>query len=102
MRGSSALPGHCGRADPAEDRRETAYGLGQVPQLGAVESLRPVTQRQLGLGVHIDDDAVGADADGPTRQRYRSEEHTAELQSLMRLSYAVFCLTNKKNTNNKS
>src|SRR3546814_9763508 len=29
----------------------------------------------------------------------RSEEHTSELQSLMRLSYAVFCLK-KKNTNN--
>src|SRR3546814_2971106 len=30
----------------------------------------------------------------------RSEEHTSELQSLMRLSYAVFCL-NKKKTNKK-
>src|SRR3546814_8228916 len=30
----------------------------------------------------------------------RSEEHTSELQSLMRISYAVFCL--KKKTNNKS
>src|SRR3546814_10682061 len=28
----------------------------------------------------------------------RSEEHTSELQSLMRLSYAVFCLKNKKNS----
>src|SRR3546814_9628731 len=27
----------------------------------------------------------------------RSEEHTSEIQSLMRISYAVFCLTNKKN-----
>src|SRR3546814_9620691 len=27
----------------------------------------------------------------------RSEEHTSELQSLMRISYAVFCLTNKNN-----
>src|SRR3546814_5056718 len=27
----------------------------------------------------------------------RSEEHTSALQSLMRISYAVFCLTNKKN-----
>src|SRR3546814_8491026 len=27
----------------------------------------------------------------------RSEEHTSELQSLMRIPYAVFCLTNKKN-----
>src|SRR3546814_2637423 len=35
----------------------------------------------------------------------RSEEHTSELQSLMRISYAVFCLTKKtitKNTENKT
>src|SRR3546814_7715923 len=31
----------------------------------------------------------------------RSEEHTSELQSLMRISYAVFCLKKKKNTANK-
>src|SRR3546814_5591069 len=30
----------------------------------------------------------------------RSEEHTSELQSLMRISYAVFCLKKKKNTIN--
>src|SRR3546814_8743193 len=29
----------------------------------------------------------------------RSEEHTSELQSLMRISYAVFCLKNKKDKN---
>src|SRR3546814_3828786 len=29
-------------------------------------------------------------------QEYRSEEHTSELQSLMRISYAVFCLKKKK------
>src|SRR3546814_1246936 len=32
-------------------------------------------------------------------EQARSEEHTSELQSLMRISYAVFCLK-KKNTNN--
>src|SRR3546814_5228585 len=33
---------------------------------------------------------------------HRSEEHTSELQSLMRISYAVFCLTKKKHkTDNK-
>src|SRR3546814_7934950 len=31
------------------------------------------------------------------RSRPRSEEHTSELQSLMRISYAVFCLKKKKN-----
>src|SRR3546814_10450547 len=30
----------------------------------------------------------------------RSEEHTSELQSLMRISYAVFCLKKNKNKNN--
>src|SRR3546814_1606010 len=30
-------------------------------------------------------------------RRQRSEEHTSELQSLMRISYAVFCLKKKKN-----
>src|SRR3546814_9622125 len=34
----------------------------------------------------------------PDRTLCRSEEHTSELQSLMRISYAVFCLK-KKNTN---
>src|SRR3546814_6052242 len=51
----------------------------------------------------------GADARTALRQRVvvsewlfwqRSEEHTSELQSLMRISYAVFCL--KKKTNNIS
>src|SRR3546814_1676888 len=33
------------------------------------------------------------------RSAMRSEEHTSELQSLMRISYAVFCLKNKKKKN---
>src|SRR3546814_3201894 len=32
----------------------------------------------------------------PIKSRDRSEEHTSELQSLMRISYAVFCLKKKK------
>src|SRR3546814_6496497 len=32
----------------------------------------------------------------------RSEEHTSELQSLMRISYAVFCLKKKKQTKNNT
>src|SRR3546814_2864776 len=34
----------------------------------------------------------------PRSEPQRSEEHTSELQSLMRISYAVFCLKKKKNT----
>src|SRR3546814_7844373 len=33
---------------------------------------------------------------GAARDQHRSEEHTSELQSLMRISYAVFCLKKKK------
>src|SRR3546814_10323990 len=38
----------------------------------------------------------------PLRAKLRSEEHTSELQSLMRISYAVFCLKKKINTNKKN
>src|SRR3546814_5857478 len=38
----------------------------------------------------------------PPAWRQRSEEHTSELQSLMRISYAVFCLKKKKIKNDKS
>src|SRR3546814_2380907 len=47
-------------------------------------------------------DAVLVTGSGLSETRdggYRSEEHTSELQSLMRISYAVFCLKKKKNQN---
>src|SRR3546814_18251608 len=47
----------------------------------------------------IDDPAAGAEVAGAVGDgavdRHRSEEHTSELQSLMRISYAVFCLKKK-------
>src|SRR3546814_6955551 len=53
-----------------------------------------------------DDDAQGVGADATTgsltlssTRTGRSEEHTSELQSLMRISYAVFCLKKKKSRN---
>src|SRR3546814_8115786 len=51
--------------------------------LGSVQSV-------LTCPVAIDTDVNGA--------ALRSEEHTSELQSLMRISYAVFCLNKKKKT----
>src|SRR3546814_2414046 len=56
-------------------------------------------------GEHIDriEALVGGQGAGPVRRTAsalgfaRSEEHTSELQSLMRISYAAFCLTNKTN-----
>src|SRR3546814_4208664 len=40
--------------------------------------------------------------DGAIRRAERSEEHTSELQSLMRISYAVFCLKKKQHTNSNN
>src|SRR3546814_9712050 len=50
---------------------------------------------------HIDD---GLQVDGFSAgitDIFRSEEHTSELQSLMRISYAVFCLKKKKSNTDK-
>src|SRR3546814_10860833 len=53
----------------------------------------------LGLGFKLA--AVPAHSWLPDVAEGRSEEHTSELQSLMRISYAVFCLKKKKKRNNK-
>src|SRR3546814_3232126 len=63
---------------------------------------------QTALTVRHDDDRMRAIAFRQlqnTSEGMRSEEHTSELQSLMRISYAVFCLKKKMNqhtTNNTS
>src|SRR3546814_7643344 len=59
--------------------------------------------RSAGVGVMLDDPEIGAMADEAIEGSVpaeggmtpRSEEHTSELQSLMRISYAVFCLKKK-------
>src|SRR3546814_6850662 len=57
-------------------------------------------------GVHAAGDGMVGGDDHLARQRLRvgvrSEEHTSELQSLMRISYAVFCLKKTKKYNTKT
>src|SRR3546814_5824204 len=45
------------------------------------------------------DSPCASSASASVRPTSRSEEHTSELQSLMRISYAVFCLKKKKKKN---
>src|SRR3546814_12775527 len=45
----------------------------------------------------VDNHRHGGDGRTAVPDAVRSEEHTSELQSLMRISYAVFCLKKKKN-----
>src|SRR3546814_7714986 len=56
---------------------------------GHMDTFEAVGAAGAELGLRI---LAGEEAD-------RSEEHTSELQSLMRISYAVFCLKKKQNTN---
>src|SRR3546814_6285972 len=49
-----------------------------------------------GYGFSADGQAILISSDNSGVFNTRSEEHTSELQSLMRISYAVFCLKKKK------
>src|SRR3546814_2612714 len=66
---------------------------------GAFASTEDGTLRGLVTGLDVGDNTFKVQYPGGRAQTtLRSEEHTSELQSLMRISYAVFCL--KKNKNN--
>src|SRR3546814_9050575 len=70
-----------------------AGGHGEIEGVAPVEIFRP-----LRVAAEIRDRGLDLDGHHPA---VRSEEHTSELQSLMRISYAVFCLKKKnKNTTN--
>src|SRR3546814_2076580 len=78
-----------------------AFGRGNTlagrrgPALFADGAAQRLCVRGFCVGAHAA--AIGAFALPSTgRTRWRSEEHTSELQSLMRISYAVFCLKKKK------
>src|SRR3546814_10636816 len=53
-------------------------------------------QRRAGVRGRRSESTAARATPAPRRARGRSEEHTSELQSLMRISYAVFCLKKKK------
>src|SRR3546814_10781397 len=66
-----------------------APGKGRAISVGEVKFSDMVTPAAKKITFKIDIKKV--------LMRKRSEEHTSELQSLMRISYAVFCLKKKKN-----
>src|SRR3546814_1474351 len=72
-------------------------GSGALRTRRRVRRHRPVRLAAAGQAGH----QGGADraADAGRSAVLRSEEHTSELQSLMRISYAVFCLKKKKQIN---
>src|SRR3546814_5861454 len=65
-----------------------------VPAIADLECDPP--RRRVGKARPVDDS--GCRSADIARRQARSEEHTSELQSLMRISYAVFCLKTKNMT----
>src|SRR3546814_1082075 len=72
-------------------------------RLFELDGAKGLAGRRYGLRARSPDRGYTATGlDEPAQALWRSEEHTSELQSLMRISYAVFCLKKKKNTTNKN
>src|SRR3546814_5176606 len=79
-----------------------AFDVALDPARQRHEPARPIGLRKRALApARIAARTVGNDPDLEQR-RLRSEEHTSELQSLMRTSYAVFCLKKKTKQNKHS
>src|SRR3546814_7062214 len=117
--GGLALLGHAQHLHA----RDAGADFGSADQVAHVDAADVVAFLQVGRVLRVGlavGDRVLADARGEALQhgevlhllhcedvgrvqvvadRHRSEEHTSELQSLMRISYAVFCLKKKQKTN---
>src|SRR3546814_1417840 len=85
---------------PCLEQADREVGRSAAEQIGQHDDAAARVDRTNRVGdflaphLHI---VVGADADGRDRalRAYRTEEQPAELQALMRISYAVFCLKKK-------
>src|SRR3546814_13108124 len=88
--------------------RVAADEAGRAAAQARVEILTPIAKacstdagcEVASLGVQIHGGMGFIEETGAAQ--HRSEEHTSELQSLMRISYAVFCLKKKTRTNKKT
>src|SRR3546814_9895107 len=88
--------------------RQAPPGIGQLAHQAGRHQMRQALQGA-DIGSHADVDLLDAEpgirravAHVAGRNQVRSEEHTSELQSLMRISYAVFCLKKKKHRRYRS
>src|SRR3546814_4309484 len=112
MIGRYVAPGHAGPRRNGRTARQTLHAIAMIGADARKAVAAPARDSHMArLAVAktahrlSGDDAADADprADGdigPARQPLRSEEHTSDLQSLMRNSYAVFCLTKKHHQRN--
>src|SRR3546814_8353430 len=94
------------RRPPRSTRTDTLFPYTTLFRSSELHRIYFCPTLPLGMKLHFK--PVGKPAPPRPRRPDRSEEHTSELQSLMRISYAVFCLKKKKqetrhkNTMNKT
>src|SRR3546814_17082519 len=87
------------RRPPRSTRTDTLFPyttlfLSRIAQHAAMD--KAVLLQQIRAQVDLQHRLTRCEAQQLRAQQARSEEHTSELQSLMRNSYAVFCLKKKK------
>src|SRR3546814_15141028 len=82
------------RRPPRSTRTDTLF-----PYTTLFRSVSARSRRRRNVHLHHRHHLASVSGRKTARQRVRSEEHTSELQSLMRISYAVFCLKKKKKKN---
>src|SRR3546814_10893031 len=93
------------RRPPRSTRTDTLFPYTTLfrSRRSTAHRLRPQRERRTATGDFVASRGMTAQPAGEEsrsarlrHRRSRSEEHTSELQSLMRISYAVFCLKKKK------
>src|SRR3546814_3958737 len=94
------------RLPPRSTRTDTLFPYTTLFRSAGIERddlyLDAVAENEMGDRLVLDAEARGEnDPPGHRFAQSRSEEHTSELQSLMRISYAVFCLKKKKDETHK-
>src|SRR3546814_6206625 len=86
----------------AEEGAKVVIGdLNEEMAKGVVAEIRAAGGDALFIRLDVTDAASWNNAIAAAVEAFRSEEHTSELQSLMRISYAVFCLKKKIQHTNK-
>src|SRR3546814_1304108 len=94
------------RRPPRSTRTDTLFPYTTLFRSGAVAAQQAEHEHQEqqpvaeSAGAQVVRAGVAEQPRAQARTKPRSEEHTSELQSLMRISYAVFCLKKKKITIN--
>src|SRR3546814_6008055 len=80
------------RRPPRSTRTDTLFPYTTLFRSARITASGPVARKASGEAPMIEERFRKSNTPSPER----SEEHTSELQSLMRISYAVFCLKKKK------